>query len=296
MDVFAEIKAIADDNTSGATELAARACDVLCAAVGDGLVKLWEVAQELLAAQPAMVSIINVVNTALLAADNAPETGLSFAVRRHLERLKTALHERPRAIASAAWRLLPRNAIVITHSFSSVVLRWLIEARKRGRCAQVICTESRPMLEGVTLARRLAAEGVPVTLIADAAGPQHAGQVDAVGIGADGITPDGIINKIGTYPLALAACRASVPVYVLCGSEKVLGTGCLQPRLDEPKAPAELLAEPAEGVRVENTYFEMTPLTCLAAVVTERGVVRPSDLAALFDALPIHVRLRSRGS
>ncbi|MFQ5810510.1 MAG: translation initiation factor eIF-2B [Armatimonadota bacterium] len=281
MDVQAEIEAIASDNTSGATELTARACDVLReAARGTGIDGLWEVGQRLLAAQPAMASMINAVNVALLAAEDA--SGASP------ERLKTALQERPAAIATAAWPLLPANAVAMTHSFSSVVLRWLLEAHRRGRCAEVYCTESRPMLEGVALAGQLAAEGIRVTLIADAAAAGCLAQVDAVGIGADGITPGGLVNKVGTYPLALAAARAGVPVYALCGSEKILGPGCIQPRLDEPEDAAELLPHPLPGVRVYNTYFELTPLSCLTAVATEGGVVSPSDLAALLQAVPVH--------
>jgi translation initiation factor eIF-2B subunit delta len=299
MDIRARIEAIAEDNTSGATALAARACDVLCAAAhdaaasGTGIEGVWEVGESLLAAQPAMVSIVNAVNAALTAAENAPELHMATAVRSRLDRLKRALQERPAAIADSAWRLLPERAVVMTHSFSSVVLRWLVEAHRRGHCAEAYCTESRPMCEGVALASRLTAEGVCVTLIADAAAAECVARVDAVTIGADGITPQGLVNKIGTYPLALAARRARVPVYVLCGSEKILGAGCIQPRLDDLDDPAELLPEPIPGVRVRNTYFELTPLSCVSAVLTESGAVAPSDLAALFQAVPVHHRLRA---
>jgi translation initiation factor eIF-2B subunit delta len=286
MDVQAEIAAIASDNTSGATELTARACDVLCeAARGTDVGGLWKVGQRLLAAQPAMASMVNAVNVALLAAEDVPGASL--------DRLRTALQERPAAIATAARPVLPESAVVMTHSFSSIVLRWLVEAHGRGRCAQVYCTESRPMLEGAALAEQLAAEGIPVTLIADAAAAGCLGRVDAVGIGADGITSRGLVNKIGTYPLALAAAHAGVPVYALCGSEKILGAGCTQPRLDEPKDPVELLPDRLPGVGVHNTYFDLTPLSCLSAVATEGGVVAPSDLAALLQAVPVHRCLRS---
>ena len=59
----------------------------------------------------------------------------------------------------------------LTISASSLVERAILAAAGAGRGPRIVCLESRPALEGVALAGRLAAAGLRVTLVTDAAGP-----------------------------------------------------------------------------------------------------------------------------
>jgi hypothetical protein len=91
----------------------------------------------------------------------------------------------------------------------------------RGPGLSVIVCESRPLCEGCAMAQRLAAAGLQVTLITDAQAGVFVEQADAVLLGADAVTPDGVVNKVGSRLLALAAKAAGVPVLAVADSLKV---------------------------------------------------------------------------
>ncbi|MHB8467187.1 MAG: S-methyl-5-thioribose-1-phosphate isomerase, partial [Acidimicrobiales bacterium] len=88
----------------------------------------------------------------------------------------------------------------------------------RGAVREVFVSETRPLLQGARLtAFELAELGVPFRVVVDAAGPSviSARLVDAVVVGADRVAANGdVANKVGTYPLALAAARAGIPFIV----------------------------------------------------------------------------------
>jgi methylthioribose-1-phosphate isomerase len=88
-----------------------------------------------------------------------------------------------------------------------------------GKKLCVIVTETRPYLQGSRLtAWELAEAGVEVELIPDSAVAQviAGGKVDAVLVGADRSARNGdIINKVGTYPIAVVAKEYGVPFHVL---------------------------------------------------------------------------------
>jgi translation initiation factor 2B subunit (eIF-2B alpha/beta/delta family) len=123
----------------------------------------------------------------------------------------------------------------------------------------------------VSVAESLAAAGHDVTLTSDAALPGRLADVDAVLVGADAVLADGaVVNKVGTYPLALAARRADVPCLAVCARDKVGAGGW-----DPGTAPA--IYDGDAALAVENPLFERTPAD-LCTVVTEGG---PLDDAAL---------------
>lgn len=107
-----------------------------------------------------------------------------------------------------------------------------VEERHRARTAaagpqsagsgiSVIVCESRPLCEGVVMACQLAAAGLDVTVITDAQAAVFIDDVDLVLLGADAVTPGGVVNKVGSKLLALAAKAAGVPVVAVTDSLKV---------------------------------------------------------------------------
>ena len=96
---------------------------------------------------------------------------------------------------------------------------------ERGELASVTADETRPLLQGSRLtAYELAEQGIEHRIVVDGAGPSviARGLADAVVVGADRIAANGdVANKIGTYPLALAAARAGVP-FVVAAPESTL--------------------------------------------------------------------------
>jgi translation initiation factor 2B subunit (eIF-2B alpha/beta/delta family) len=179
----------------------------------------------------------------------------------------------------------------MTHSYSDTVLNALLSAAMAGRRFQVICTESRPMCEGITLARMLGGQGVAVKLIVDGAILSRLPNVQMVLVGADAVSLDGLTNKTGTSLLALAARKFEKDMYALCGTQKFVPVGYRLPQ-ESPKDPQEIMSATVPNVAVSNYYFDLTPLTWLTGVVTEEGTLKPAELRRRLAAVKVHTALR----
>ncbi|MBT8171894.1 S-methyl-5-thioribose-1-phosphate isomerase [Candidatus Bathyarchaeota archaeon] len=160
------------------------------------------------------------------------------------------------------------------------VIRAAIE---EGKNIRVIACETRPRLQGAKLTcYELMRDNIPVTLISDTmvGYVMSQGMVDKVVVGADRIVQDAVLNKIGTYNVAVLAYEHEIPFYVAApmstmdqsctsddaiveerNSEEVTNIGC------ERIAP--------EGVKVLNPAFDITPLVYVDAVITEEGILIP---------------------
>jgi methylthioribose-1-phosphate isomerase len=157
----------------------------------------------------------------------------------------------------------------------------------------VIVDETRPLLQGSRLtAWELTQAGVPATLIADgmAASRLRRGDVSCVIVGADRIAANGdVANKIGTYGLALAARAHEVPFYVAAPSSTLdphTPDGARIPieerGSDEVAAWRGHRAAP-DNISVWNPAFDVTPAALVTAIITDRGVFPPGDLARAMD-------------
>jgi translation initiation factor 2B subunit (eIF-2B alpha/beta/delta family) len=144
----------------------------------------------------------------------------------------------------------------------------------------VSCAESRPAKEGRDLARALADDRVPVDLYSDAAIFSVIPAADAVLVGADALCSTGFINKVGTSGICALASASAVPVYVLAGREKILPDDVFESLPLKPGSPHEVWRDPGAGVHVRNPYFEVIPLSFVSAVITDAGVLQPSEILA----------------
>lgn len=261
-EVAERIEAIRRDRVRGATALTREAAGILVEMEGRAAPgEIRAACYALSAAQPLMAALGNLARAVL-----AGEPASAF-----LERMESA----HRAVVETAAELIGDGAVVLTHSAGSSVADALLAARGAGKRVAAICTESRPLGEGRALARALAQAGIRVTLVADAAVGLMAGRSGLVLVGADALSPQGLVNKIGTSLVALAAQRAGTPCYALCPSQKFLaGPPAVEPERD----PAELLDEPAPNLAALNYYFDLTPLEDLTGVITENGVVLPGRI------------------
>jgi len=107
------------------------------------------------------------------------------------------------------------------------------------------------------------------------------GRIQAVVVGADRIAANGdTANKIGTYAVSILAREHGIPFYVAAPWSTIdvnTAHGDLIPI--EQRNPREVTHSngvqmtPA-GVRIENPAFDVTPAKYIAAIVTERGILR----------------------
>ena len=278
------VEEIRRDNRSGATALLGRAADALTlAAATASLTELADAARSVAAVRPAMGALCRLASVALAAAEDASSARAAGpAVRRFMRRVEG---QAP-AIAERAAGLIRPGDVALTISASSLVERALRAATPR----RVICLESRPANEGVALATRLSAAGLDVTLVSDAAGPSAAAQADLVLLGGDTLSPSGLIHKIGTLGLALAARHHGVPVYALCGREKRLPAP-LRGALADGGPPEELLADAPPGLAVTNPYFDLTSLDLIKGVVGPTAILPGADAGRRARRVAVHPSL-----
>jgi methylthioribose-1-phosphate isomerase len=107
-------------------------------------------------------------------------------------------------------------------------------------------------------------------------------------VGADRIAADGsVVNKLGTYALAVLAARHRVP-FVSAAPTSTFDLDCPsgsaivieQRDGDEVRRYGRLrVSEPQ--VPVFNPAFDLTPPELLTAIVSERGIARPVTPASV---------------
>lgn len=240
--------------------------------------------REAQAAQPSMALVHQFAARALAIADTSVARGdVPEDLRRHLVASCDAEREDlTRAVSDAAkvaaQLVTEREPWVATLSASEGVLAAMRELAKGGRKVRALVAESRPLYEGRDTARALVAAGVETWLVTDAALPMLVSQASAVWIGADAVTDLGVLNKVGSYTLALAAREHGVPVWAIATRRKFLPASTASLRIRE-MPPAEVWESPAPGVRPRNIYFEMVPLSLLRGVVVEDSVLGVTECA-----------------
>lgn len=300
LEIADRIATIARDHISGAVSLAVEAAATLAtladlsrAARPDQFeADLLETGALLIQAQPSMAPILNLVNMAVTAVERVANLEDKRKVLRNTAAtFPNQLSLRNRKIARVALDLVGDGATIVTLSHSATVLGALVEARMAGRQLHVICAESRPVREGILLAEDLGKAGIPCTFVIDAALADALDEADIVWVGADSVAVNGLVNKVGTRLLALAARALEVPFYALTSQLKFWPARCPNPPPIEERDPAEVLSNPSENVTVVNRAFDRTPLDLLTGLVCERGVLRPDQVRADLDKVPINSRV-----
>jgi translation initiation factor 2B subunit (eIF-2B alpha/beta/delta family) len=293
------LQRIRADREHGASWLArtaagalAEACEASAVAPGaeEALRQVHTAARALAHARPSMAALANTVAHIWAAGAPRPDAPrdaadveVALARMREAARVEVALWSHAADEIFTAARAYLSAATLLTHSRSGTVehvLTRLAADAPAGEPHAIFVTESRPGGEGVALAGILAAAGWRVTLIADMACGLFMGQARAVVAGADSVRADGgVVNKVGTYPLALAAHAAGVPLYILCETRKIAAAE--YPLTFEEMDAAELLPRPMPGIVARNPYFDLTPARLVTGVVTERGTLSQDEIRAI---------------
>ena len=190
-----------------------------------------------------------------------------------------------RAMGRHGAALLPESARVLTICNTGALatvdygtgLGVIRAAHELGMRPFVFVMETRPRAQGARLTtwelRRL---GIPHRLIADSAAGLllQRGMADAAISGADRICANGdVVNKVGTYPLALLCREHGVPFYVAAPRSTVdRGTPDGASVLIEERDAAEVTTFAPPGTEAWNPAFDVTPARLVTALVTEEGV------------------------
>jgi len=206
--------------------------------------------------------------------------------------------------------LMPSSGGVLTHCNAGALatagygtaLGVIRAAIEQGKKIHVYADETRPFLQGSRLtAWELMKDGIPTTVISDnmAGALMQQGKIGAIVVGADRIAANGdVANKIGTYTVAVLAKEHRIPFYVAAPISTVdLNTP------DGSKIPIEQRSAREvthiggkqmvpDGVEIENPAFDVTPAKYVAAIVTERGIIRRPTAAKI----RMHLLAKARGT
>lgn len=161
---------------------------------------------------------------------------------------------------------------VLTISFSGTVLKFLERAEGVRR---VVVLESRPMREGVEMAKLLCREK-SVTLYVDAAMSYAVEEAEAVVIGADALYRGvGFVGKIGSLPLCIISSEVGKPTYILVDSWKIAEKPThKEMKMEEGDVTEVINGEYLGNIRVRNPYFELVPSKYVSCYVTDFGAVK----------------------
>jgi ribose 1,5-bisphosphate isomerase len=242
------------------------------------LVQAGEKLKESRPTEPAMRNAVDsIINSTeryeLKSIDNVRR----YAVRQ-AERFLKELAEVVEIISGVGAEEIRNGDVIVTHCHSEHVVAILKKAKEKRKQFRVIVTETRPLKQGLMTAKELSEAGIDTTYIIDSAAATVMKQATKMIVGADAILADGsVVNKIGTYAMALLAKQFQTPVFVATETLKfdpVTIMGAAEPI--EQRLPDEIV-DPQEikKARILNPAYDVTPAELIDALITEKGIMRP---------------------
>jgi methylthioribose-1-phosphate isomerase len=259
------------------------------------LAELNDAAETIKSTRPTAVNLFWGVDRVMGKARNSSGTAkdLQSLVVQEAQKIADEDAEANLAIGKNGADLISDGDVVLTHCNAGelatveygTALGVIRAAWKQGKRIKVIATETRPLLQGARLtAYELKRDGIPVTLVTDSMVGlvMHRQMVNKVVVGADRIVQDAVINKIGTFTVAVLAREHGVPFYVAAPKSTFDLAHTSTDVIIEERKPAEVThlgsqQVAAPGVSVYNPAFDITPLKYVSAIIFESGVYFEKD-------------------
>ena len=277
--------------------LALAACNSRADCVSEVLAELEDAATVLKATRPTAVNLFWAADRVLNKARgfSGDVEGLKALVVEEAQSIADEDAEANRVMGENGAALIDDGDVVLTHCNAGelatveygTALGVIRAAWKQGKKIKVIATETRPLLQGARLtAYELKRDGIPVTLITDSmvGYVMQNCLVNKVIVGADRIVQDAVVNKIGTFTVAVLAHEHGVPFYVAAPKSTFDLTRTASEVIIEERKPEEVThyggqQVAADGIGVINPAFDITPLKYVTAIIYEGGVYYQKDFA-----------------
>jgi ribose 1,5-bisphosphate isomerase len=191
------------------------------------------------------------------------------------EFLKT-LKENQDKINLHLFKLIKNNSLIFTHCHSSSVTEALIYAKKKGKKFEVYNTETRPLYQGRKTAQELSKAKIKVTMFVDSAATialtkkQKTKKANLVLLGADAISKNGTLNKVGSGMFAQIAKINKIPLYIISDSLKYLS----KETEIEQRNPKEIWnIKNNKNLKIKNPAFELIDKKFIKGVISEFGIL-----------------------
>jgi len=206
------------------------------------------------------------------------------AVKKAAAYYKNLIKTNKKKMAETASALINNQGIYLSHCHSTSLEKAFITAYQQGKRFSVWQTETRPLYQGRVTAVNLFKAGIPVRLIVDDTAAwlisvyDDVADIQAVFAGADVLCRDGwVINKVGTYGLALAAHEAGIPFYVVASLLKFQNQKGSEVKI-ELRPTKEVWFKKPKGLKVVNLAFDKTPAKFITGLATEAGLIKPEEV------------------
>ena len=295
-DIQIKLEDLRNDNTSGANELIEKALEIIRNQLGmikdpneDIKDEIFSLAKKIIDSRPSMAPLINAIGYLI----HDLEKVNKIILQKRMDQFYVDKTEREKALAQAFRNYLRNKKMysvkIMLISYSSTILNQLIENKDYN--FEIFILESRPLLEGIRVAETLSSY-FKTNLIIDAAMGKFIDQIDLILIGVDSVLKDGsIINKIGTFPLAVLANERYIDVYAVGDFFKYnLKDHYGKEVIIEEKPTKELYSEESqkELLKIHNYYFDITPPKYITGIISDLGILKMEEFLTLTkENLPI---------
>lgn len=268
------------------------------------LQKLSEIGEYLKSSRPTAVNLAWAVDKQLEVARSS-KGDVAQIIKELIEngiKLENEDIEINKKIGDFGAEVVPQGATILTHCNAGALatvgygtaLGVVRSAFAKDKTIKVFADETRPRQQGARLTTfELVQDGIDTTLITDGMSGyfMSKGMVDFVVVGADRIAKNGdTANKIGTYNLAIVAKEHNVPFYVaapLSTIDTTINSGLeipIEERDHEEVTHINGERVCAEGVKIINPGFDVTPAKYIAGIITEKGILRPPFDVSITEA------------
>lgn len=184
--------------------------------------------------------------------------------------------------------LLSNNSSILTHCYAETVIGCIIRAaNKQNKTLKAYDTATEPFFQGAKLTASCFQEGgFETTMVSDnmVNFVLERGDIDVFTTAADSVTMDGyLVNKVGTKQNAILCNRVGVPYFpteIPDQDKKSHEDIKIEMRDPEDSLKFEGKKYTMDGVKSVYPAFDITPPYLINALVTDRGVFSPYDLAS----------------
>jgi len=266
-------KPIKDDNTSGSIDIALKAIRLIRDFVKDDKVEISKplcnvLSEWLISAQPSMGIILNLAYGLRRMKKGVKRNDILL----YLDKYESGIKDHTAIISKRVFKLLESAKTIMVYSASYTVLMSLRYAYEKGLRFKVLVPESRPQNEGRNMALALADLSIPVLYTTDAMAMSMlaAGDIDGVFIGGDAIVSHTLICKVGSLALATICRRKKIPLYGLCGTEKIVPDKLKERFNILPMPSEEIIKLKKKNITVINRYFESVPFKLFTKIITDK--------------------------
>lgn len=245
-------------------------------------------------ARPTTTSrMMQVTQGCLEAAQKAHQEGIPLddaIFQRTIESLNKR-YEKVDVVASHLVGLFPNDGKVMTQCFGETIVGMMLRrAKEKNNPIKLFVPETRPYLQGARLTASVAVDqGFDTTVITDnmPAFTMVTKKIDLFTSAADVICLDGhIVNKIGTYQIAISAKYHGIPYFVTGFPDQghpSIDTVTIEERDPQQVLEARGIQNTLKGVKGYYPSFDITPPHLVSGVVTDKGVFTPYNLEDYFN-------------